>query len=74
MSFNDMHLFNINPKYRRSVVEEIARLGFRGPWEIMPEEPGSEREQLWVHETTDAFKLRMTIRWDALTPCRTAIQ
>lgn len=68
-----MHLFDINPRYRRTVVSEIARLGFRGPWEIMPFEPGSDREQLWVHETNDAFKLRLTIRWDALTPYRAVL-
>jgi hypothetical protein len=63
-----MHLFNINPKYRRSVVEGIATASLRGPWEIMPEEPGSDREQLWVHDTSDAFKLRFYVRWDAITP------
>lgn len=74
MSFNDMHLFNINPKYRRSVVEGIAQVGFRGPWEIMPDEPGSEREQLWVQDTYDAFKLRFAVRWDAITPVRREFQ
>ena len=69
-----MHLYDINPKYRRTVVNEIARLGFRGPWEIMSFEPGSTREQLWVGETNDALKLRLTIRWDALTPYRETMQ
>lgn len=74
MGFSDMHLFNINPKHRRSVVEGIAQVGFKGPWEIMPVEPGSDLEQLWVHDTSDAFKLRFVVRWDALTPQPVAFQ
>lgn len=66
-----MHLFNIDPKYRHSVVRGIKQAQFKGPWEIMPEEPGSEREQLWVFDSMDAFKLRFIVG-NAITPIRGA--
>lgn len=64
-----MPLFNINPIYARSVGEAVAAFKFAGPWEIMPVEPGSTDQQLWVHDETDAARLRFAVRWSALTPC-----
>lgn len=67
-----MALFSINPKYARSVRRTVQATVFAGPWEWMPVEPGSQDQQLWIHDDNDALKVRFAVRWDALQPVRKA--
>ena len=63
-----MPIFNINPKYLRSVRKALKGVGITGPWEIMPEEPGSERQQVWLFDGGEATFLRMILPYGAISP------
>lgn len=68
-----MALFNINPRCLRSVRRAIQSAAFIGPWEIMPVQPGSSAQQIWIQDDIDAIRLRFAVRWSALQPVRKAV-
>lgn len=59
-------IFNINPKYIRTVRKALK--GVTGPREIMPEEPGSDRQQVWLFDRGEATFLRMILPYEAISP------
>ena len=61
-----MPIFNLNSKYIRSVRKALKSEGVTGPWEIMPEEPGSPQQQLWVSDPSEAVYLRMALPYEAI--------
>lgn len=65
-----MAIFDINPRYLRSVRKALNAAAFVGPWEVMPVEPGSPDQQVWFQDDNDALRLRFGVRWDALKPVR----